>query len=274
MRRWPEAQSWAKAQGSFAQALLDPALDVPRGLMGPDGETSASRFAVYRNNVVVGLVDALQAAFPAVCRIVGEEFFRAMARVYVAAHPPASPILLDYGGTFPDFVGHFEPAGSLPYLPDVARIERAWSEAYHARDADPIAPQALSAIPADRVPDLRLALHPSLRVVHSEFPALTIWRMNVADGVPAPVDLEAGGEDALVIRPAAEVEVRWMPAGGAEFIAALAEGGTLAAAATAALDADEGFDLATNLAELIRAGAFVGFTDDSCRDTAHTEGRS
>ena len=267
MRRWPDAQR------AFAQALLDPVIGVPIGLVGPDGEPSPRRFAVYRNNVVVGLIDALQAAFPAVCRIVGEEFFRAMARIYAASQPPASPILIDYGVTFADFIARFEPAASLPYLPDVARIERAWSEAYHARDAEPIAPQILAAIPAERVAELRLALHPSLRVVRSSFPALTIWRMNVADGVPAPVDLQAGGEDALLVRPAADVEVRWMPPGAADFIAALAHGCTLQAAATAALDADAGFDLAGNLTELIRAGAFVGSSQDGSGASTNTGGR-
>jgi len=32
--------------------------------------------------------------------------------------------------------------------------------------------------------------------------------MNVGDGVPAPLDLAAGGEHALVVRPLADVEVR------------------------------------------------------------------
>jgi hypothetical protein len=48
-----------------------------------------------------------------------------MARSYVALAPPSSPIMLDYGAGFPDFIGAFEPAKCLPYLQDVARIERA-----------------------------------------------------------------------------------------------------------------------------------------------------
>jgi len=72
------------------------------------------RFAVYGNNVVVGLMEALQANFPATCRVVGDKFFRAMAREFVMLEPPTSPILLDYGAGFPDFIGCFEPAGPLP----------------------------------------------------------------------------------------------------------------------------------------------------------------
>jgi hypothetical protein len=246
--------------GGVAAALLDAKQPVPPDLVGPDGEPTAKRFAVYRNNVVVGLIEALQANYPAVCRIVGDEFFRAMARAYVVAEPPCSPILLDYGVDFPNFIAGFESAGPLPYLPDVARIERAWTESYHACDAAPLAAEALAAIPRDCVAAARLTLHPSLRVITSRFPALTIWRTNVDDGVPRPVDLESGGESALIIRPQADVEVRSLSAGAAEFLAALAGGRNLTDAARSAMGAAPLFDLAANIAALIDAGAFVSYS--------------
>src|SRR3546814_5214850 len=81
---------------------------------------------------------------------------------------------------------------TLPYLADVARIERAWIEAYHAAEAPALDPAALARFTPDELPALRLRLHPSVRLVRSRFPAMTIWRMNVGDGVPAPVDLKLG----------------------------------------------------------------------------------
>ncbi|GEC17491.1 hypothetical protein NWI01_33830 [Nitrobacter winogradskyi] len=125
-------------------ALLDPERPVPLGLVGPNGAPSARRFAVYRNNVIAGLVDTLQAAFPAVSRIVGNDFFRAMARIYAASELPVSPIMLGYGGSFPNFIERFGPAAMLPYLADVARIERAWTEAYHAAEASALDPAMLA----------------------------------------------------------------------------------------------------------------------------------
>ena len=226
----------ADQQRAFARALLDPASAVPAGIVGPDGLPADKRFAVYRNNVVVGLIEALQANYPATCRIVGEEFFRAMARYYIIKEPPRSPILLDYGAGFPDFIEQFEPARSLPYLPDVARIERTWTEAYHAAEAHALDADHFATVSADQIPCLRFELHPSLRIVRSPYPALTIWRMNVADGTPAPVDLKAGGEDALILRPGADVEVRSLPPGGVEFITDLAAGLSLSDATKAALN--------------------------------------
>ncbi|MDH6230755.1 hypothetical protein M2281_001327 [Mesorhizobium soli] len=249
----------AERQREFAEALLDPERPAPSGLVGPDGAPSARRFAVYRNNVVVGLIDALQAAFPAVCRIVGQDFFRAIARVYVAREPSDSPIMLGYGGGFPDFVSGFEPAVTLPYLADVARIERAWTEAYHAAVAEPFDPAALAAVVPDVLPATRLILHPSVRIVQSCFPALTIWQMNVGDVVPGPVDLDRGGENAIIVRPEADVEVRSLPDGGAAFVKALRAGYSVLEATKAALATDSRFDLSASLIGLLQAGAVVGF---------------
>jgi hypothetical protein len=208
---------------------------------------------VYRNNVLSALGNAISGAFPAVRRIVGEDFFRAMARDYVLAEPPSSPVLLDYGATFPDFIARFEPAASLPYLPDVARIERRWREAYHAEDAEPLTPAALAGIDEGALADIAFELHPSVRLVCSRWPAMTIWRMNVSDMPVSPVDFSVA-EDALIVRPGAEVEVRVVPPGGAAFVAALAEGRTLVVAAEAAQAADQRFDLAGNVAGLFAAG--------------------
>jgi hypothetical protein len=250
----------AERQRDFGAALLNPELPMPTGLVGPDGEPSVKRFSVYRNNVVAGLTDALQDAFPAVHRLVGTEFFRAMARVYVVIEPPDSPILLDYGAGFPDFIGSFEPAATLPYLADVARIERAWSEAYNAAEATPLEPAAFMAVDPKQLPAIRLKLHPSLRLLRSRFPALTIWQMNVGDGVAAPVDCDAGGEDVLIVRPTAEVEVRSLPPGSLEFIQELGKGSTLLGALEAGLTADRRFDLSANLSDLMRIGAVVNYS--------------
>ena len=249
----------AERQRDFAAALLDAARPMPQGLVDPNGEPGPKRFAVYRNNVVVGLTETLKDAFPAVHRIVGPEFFQGMARAYVLIEPPRSPILLDYGAGFPDFIGEFEPAAGLPYLADVARIERAWAEAYHAPEASPIDPAVLATVPPERLPQIHLHLHPSIRLVWSQFPALTIWQMNVGDGVPAPVDLAAGAEDALVIRPQADVEVRLISRGSFNFIQALAGGASVLAATRVALAADCRFELTANLRDLIQVGAVVGY---------------
>jgi hypothetical protein len=248
----------AERQRSFAAALLDPSMPAPAGLIGPDGEPCPKRFAVYRNNVIVGLTEVLAESFPAVRRLVGPEFFQAMAGLYVRRDPPRSPILLDYGAGFADFIAEFEPAAGLLYLTDVARLERAWIEAYHASEVEPLDPGAFADVPPHLLGELRIRLHPSARIIRSKHPAITIWRMNIEGCAPGPVNL-AGGEDALIIRPQGDVLIHPLPPGGAQFIGELGRGVTVAEAFEAALTTAPGFDLTANLAGLLQSGAVVGF---------------
>jgi len=243
---------YSAIENQFAGALLDAERPVPTAVSSHTARTPQKRFAVYRNNVIVGLSEALRTQFPATEKIVGTEFFAAMARVYVSTEPPRSPVLVSYGERFPAFIETFPPAAELPYLADVARLEFARTQAYHAADAVPLDAAAWQAVDMHELPAMQVALHPSLRVVRSAFPVVTIWSMN--SGVVEPASIEdCGAEDAVIARPHAEVEVRQLPPGGATFLDALAAGTTLGEAATAAA----AFDLAVNLAGLIGAGLAI-----------------
>src|ERR1700743_1530152 len=134
----PESHRAASYAEAFASALMDPGSKTPAIVTGPRSKAAIKRYNVYRNNVMVSLVDALSEIYPAVQRITGVEFFRAMARTHIRAMPPASPLLFEYGRDFPAFIETYEYARAMPWLADTARIERAWLDAYHAADAEPL----------------------------------------------------------------------------------------------------------------------------------------
>lgn len=241
---------------AFAPALLDPARSTPSVVTGPKGKAAGRRYDVYRNNVMVSLIEALAAIYPAVKRITGLDFFRAMARSHVRSSPPTSPLLFEYGRAFPDFVARYEHAQTMPWLADVARIERAWLDAYHARDAAPLLPAQLSRIVQERLADVVFVPHPAARIVRSQYSAATIFAAHRDDAPVRRIDASTP-EDALITRPEFDVVVRHLPPGGADFAACLMSGQPLGEAATAALDASDGFDIAANIAGLIEAGAFT-----------------
>jgi hypothetical protein len=245
----------AETQHQFATALLDASAPLPAAIRAHGKNAPEKRFAVYRNNVVSSLISALAARFPVVQRLVGEEFFRAMARVYVVEEPPRSPVLLQYGDTFPGFLENFAPAAEIEYLADVARLELARGRAYHAADAMPIDAAVLALLAPEELDGLRLALHPSVSLLESPFPIVSIWEAHQAAEV-APVR-EWGPEAALVARPALEVEVWRLPPGGYSLMSRLAGGTALAAAAEAASAATTDFDLVANLTLLLRANVVV-----------------
>jgi hypothetical protein len=233
------------SQGAFVTALLDPAAAVPAGLIGPQGEPAGRRFDVYRNNVAGGLTRALEAGFPAVRKLVGDVFFAAMAGVFLRAHPPRDRVLMLYGAEFPEFLGAFQPVAHLGYLPDVARLEQAMRDSYHAADhraAD------LSGMSPEALLTRRLRLAPSARLLRSRWPVRSIWMANLRGG-PAPV---AGAEDVLVLRAGFDPEPHLLPPGGADLVTALGKGLPLA-------DAMEGAGAAAGpvLALLVAQGAIA-----------------
>lgn len=237
-------------QSAFAAALLDPALPVPEGLRDPQGRPAGRRFAVYRNNVAVSLTEALATGFPVLAALLGDEFFRAMAGVYLRAHPPRSRLMALYGADMPGFLAGFAPVAHLPYLPDVARLELALRESYHAADAAPIDPVRVAALPPERLMAARLRLAPSVRLIRSDWPLHGIWAANSV-GAPAPA---MRAESVLVARSGFDPAPHLLPAGGADFLAAILRGDPIATALTTA---GEAHDLAATLGLLIATGAIA-----------------
>jgi hypothetical protein len=243
-------------QTAFAEALLDRSKPVPQALRSWTGAPPNKRYGVYRNNVASGLARALAARFPVTEKIVGEDFFTAMARDFVLRSPPVSPVLLHYGEDFPDFVAAFPPAADLPYLADIVRLENAQVKAYHARDVSPINPQALSRITPERMSGLVFIFHPAAAVLTSSHPIVTIWAMNSGVRELAPIG-NWQAENALITRPELTVLTREIKPGSARLLLSLMNGARLGTAYEDILDVDPDFDLGQNLADLLRSGAVI-----------------
>ena len=248
--------------------LLDTQRAMFRALVFRDSEGAASqiigdalspaeRLDIYRNTFLSSLTTALRISYPAVHRLVGEEFFEGAAQCFIEAHPPQTAYLNAYGAGFADFLAQFPPAASLPYLADVARLEWAVNVALHAEDAIPLDADALASI-ADVPPDrLILMPHPSIALLRLDHPAEAIWRAVLAedDSALGAIDLSAGPEWLLVERTANGVEVLPLAETEWRFAAALCAGETFAKAIEAAPDAD----VVSLLARHLAAGRFIGF---------------
>ncbi len=236
---------------AFAAALCDPAAPPPVATRGRQGAPDSRRFAVYRNNVAVGLIGALETRYPVARRIAGQDAFRMMARAFSNAHKPRSPVLVAYGEDFPDFVAAQFAELGLPALADVARLESAWVEAYHAGDAGVASLAHLAALDPAALPGARIAFHPAARLLTFATPAASIWA-SFQDGAEPAAPPRWRGEDALVTRPEADVSVRILPPAGYAFANRLRDGATLAEAAETLADAGE---FGPHVVGLVAAGA-------------------
>jgi Putative DNA-binding domain len=251
----------ADGQAAFAAALRAPGLAPPDELASRSQGLVRRRFDIHRNNMMSSLIEALAAAFPAVRNLVGNAYFRAAARAYVAEQPPRSPVLANYGDTFADFLERLPAAAGVPYLGDVARLEWARLRAYHAADATPIGIAALGNVPAEQVDAIVFTFHPSAALVRSRFPVVTLWSATTGPGSDRAPDMRKA-EDAFVVRPGLAVDTRILPIGAADFITALMDGASLADAAARASAASTGFDLAKHLGGLVATGAITGLGSD------------
>lgn len=226
---------------------------VPAGLVARHPDEVERRFAVYRNNVAVSLTEALAARFPVIRRLVGEVFFAAMARLYAETDRPKSPVLAEWGAGFAGFLTGFPPLADFPYLGDVAQIEFARGQAFHAADAPCVDPAALLRADPGRV---RLVLHPSVTLLPLAYPAVSIWARNQPGGEGVP--LAAGPQTALILRDAGfQVPVRALSAGDAAMLRAILSGECLSPSASAGQAAEAGHDPQPLLISLMRAGAIA-----------------
>jgi hypothetical protein len=254
-----QQQLQAFMDGLLARDATDPrAVDLIHG----GAFSAAERLSIYRNNRSENFLSLLAKEFPVIERLVGTDFFRQTGRQYLAAHPSRSGDLFHAGREFPAFLARQFTDTPHAYLSDVARLEWAYQEAMVAADSEASFDLAgLGSVPQTRQPDLRLLPHPALRLVRSAYPVVTIWQANQPDGDNEKViDLDSGGEQALLHRPVRSTRIATIDAGAAQFLDSVLQGESLGPSLDMALAVDPHFDLSAALMPWVRERVFVGWT--------------
>ncbi len=250
-----QAAPQSGANAGFGAALLDPDIAIPGGITDADGDAAPKRFGVYRNNVVVGLMEAMKSAFPSVATIMGEDNFLRVARNFIASHPPRSPMMQAYGQEFPQFLGKFPPLRSAPYLVDVAVAERAFLDAWHAADRPVLDGAELGGFSPEDTLALRFVPHPATSVTVSNHPVFDLFAFRY--GRPeSGADLQKA-QGLLITRPGLEVLVTLLNIDQARFLSALAAGESLGDAAGTMLAENSNFDMAEAFSTAISTGMFL-----------------
>lgn len=253
-------------QAAFAAHVAGADLaDLAAAVVG-DSISAEARLRVYRHHVVYSLGTALAATFPTVQALVGEEFFRSMAQRFVSQKLPTQPVLAEYGADFPAFVAGHEPAASLPYLTDIARLDWALNAAFHSPLGRRLTAADLAAIAAERLPSLSVALSAGATLVSSRYPIDRIWNASQPGASAEPVDLASGRADLLVLRQADDAVFITLTEGEAAFAAALSEGASLEGAAGRALCTDPSFDLSGGFGRLLGLEAFAALQQSDAEE--------
>ena len=157
-------------QQIFSTAILSLQSPVPAGLTNGCGKVANRRFSVYRNNVMDSLIKALQTGFPVISKLLGEQNFKNIAGLFVRQHPPASPVINQYGDNFPAFLKDFKPLEHLPYLADTAHLEFALRRSYHAADAKSVHPSEIDALSPEQLNAAELKMSPCAFLIRCLIP--------------------------------------------------------------------------------------------------------
>ena len=252
--------SLRELQLKFAASLIDPAGGYVDAQVEAKATPAPERIGFYRNNVVSNYRATLRAVYPVVERLVGATFFDRAADRYMRVHPSPSGDLNRFGEHFADFVETWPPVHHLPYLADVARLEWCIEESFHAADSASVQPAALATVPPDRQAFLTFDLHPSCRLLVSEFPVLRIWQANQPDAsIGAAVDLAEGGEFLLVRRTGHDVAIESVDHGSFCMLSLFAAGRRFEEAWRYADSVQPGFDVVAFLQSHVPGGTFANF---------------
>ena len=171
----------------------------PAALLTPLG---AMRIGIHRTHFATSLTQALETVYPAIVSLVDQRFFAYCADTFLRSTPPRTPCLFEYGAAFPGFLATFPACAGLPYLADVARLEWAMHEVFHAPDRETAAP------PSD------------VRLLASAFPIHRIWRTALVPGAD-PVHMNDGGVNLAVYRANGDVTVEELDDAAFKFLVTL-----------------------------------------------------
>ncbi len=245
-------------QTGMARAIITGDAGMIGGHLQVTGADRLKRLRIYRNNTFVSLTDALMATFPAVVSIVDERFFRFMAHTFIAAYPPAEPMLSNYGADLASFIAAFDPCRPLPYLADLARLEWAINEAGLEGNEPAMPPETLTTFAPEVLAVGSMRLQPSLRLVVSRWPILALWQANQPDTTAGQPSLERRATRVLVRRKGNGVAMDLHTVGRARFLNSVRNGATVEAALMAAAVRDPHFDPAQELLALFNEGLVIG----------------
>jgi uncharacterized protein (UPF0276 family) len=253
----PPAPALHDLQQDFATALFDYTGEAQVLASFKAAPHADHRLALYRGNLTATWDKTLSNVYPVLRRLVGDEFFTALTRVYGMANPSDSPDLNQFGAGFAGFLAQFEHVAQYPYLPAMARLEWALHRAHYADDAAGLTAAQLESFGPEQLEQACLRLHPACALLASQWDIAGLWLSHQQAGEGEFPPAFNAGSRYLVTRPRWKCELLPLGEGEHAALTALAAGATFGAALDQAFDVDEQFDVGRWLASCIEFAVFV-----------------
>lgn len=175
------------AEGLEHETALGPG-GLAEVVVGDERLGAEQRVDIYANMYFYRLLDVLKEDFPATLKLLGADNFHNLVTGYLLEHPPTHFSIIGAGRHLADFLRDHPLRNEFPFAADLARLERALIEVFHARDAVALSAETMRAIaPADWAA-LRMRLHPAAQLLELEWNVAATVRRLIGDaGLPAPM---------------------------------------------------------------------------------------
>lgn len=181
-----------RIQGDFQSYLLGgDSAGIEQHVVGTQKVPIATRLGIYGDGYVSRLIEALEANFPILSQLLGEEDFGALGAAYVRSHDSPFFSIRYYGDGLAGFLATDPAYSGAAVLADLARWEWAMTEVFDAADAEPIATEALARVAPESWAGLRFDWHPSVRRLALAWNAPQIWKAVSDEAEPPEVAFSA-----------------------------------------------------------------------------------
>lgn len=244
----------------------EPAVSLPSELLNPQrGTPGAEQVAVYADGYRARIREALEEAYPAVRHILGAQtFFEEVAAAYAARYPSRDYNLSFAGRHLPECLVTAPVTRQLPFLPDLARLEWAVCQAFHAFLQPPRDLQRLTGLEPSAWDRVQFLFQPSVAVVASAWPILDLWEARHQPREAINIDLVNRPQQVLVCRQGLTVRCEAVERLQAVLLERLLAGEPLGAACEAMLrgaSSAEPPPVAAWCARWVRDGLIVELTE-------------
>ncbi|MDF1796202.1 MAG: DNA-binding domain-containing protein [Coxiellaceae bacterium] len=162
--------------------------------------TAQQRFAIYSGSITEGIASILRETYRAIEKLVGEEFFTAMAYHYIQQTPSREADIANYGEKFAEFVETFPPAQQLPYLADTCRLCWAYDRLLPQLPDAAFDIESFTALTEAQQTHVKFQLKPQAKLISSPYPLTKIWALCHSDSDKETIDINSGSINLLIWR--------------------------------------------------------------------------
>lgn len=175
---------FARLQDDFQRGILSGDDTVLAEILDSPKEKREVLLGVYRHAYGSRLVEALRHDHVLLHLYLGEEMFDAMGQAYVAAKPSHHPNLRWFSQGLPGFLKNTEPYSKHPAIADLAALEKALNDAFHAADAPVLGLADMAGFAPEVWSTLIFRPHPASRRLDVSTNAAAIWLKLKNDETP------------------------------------------------------------------------------------------